>query len=374
MPQDKRLSYYQELGVQPDASMDDIRNAYRRLAKKYHPDLNKGDAASEQRFKRISEAYRVLSDPTQRLDYHKKEEVRQKAKAATQKRKQTAKKQESFAQVFKNVFKAGFGTAFTDDPKEIPRKGRDLQVDLELDTIELATGAKRTVRVTRTRICDSCGGRKLQPGKSAQQCNVCLGIGEVPTSKGGKTVFTTCPNCKGKGQVIRDRCMHCGGKGYTKKKAELTISIPQGSKNGQVLVLKGEGDIGFGGGESGDLLVKLTEKENPYFDAKGYNILYEYPLTIYQVMKGGEIEVPLKSGGKVKLNLSPGIRAGKILRVKGKGLPKKGGGYGDLLVKISYHFPNRLSARANDLLLQLTDLPEWNPKRDGDGFVRKEDT
>jgi molecular chaperone DnaJ len=352
--------------VQPDATPAQIKEAYRRLAKKYHPDTNRGDPQAEERFKRLSEAYHILSDPDKRLIYHRKEAVRQKSKA---KRAATSSQQSTgFADIFKEVFKKGFGNFAERKQEQEPRMGANIKVSIELDDLELAAGAQKPVTLKRERLCETCTGTGVKPGHKPVNCPICLGIGEVPQVRDGVTQFTTCTNCKGKGTIVRERCMDCGGRGIKKARSTITIDVPAGTQPGAKIRLRGQGHVGFGGAPNGDLLVDIVAKENEYFHARGHDLIYDYPLTVREMFLGGEIEVPTRDG-KVKLNLTAGIPQGKILRVQGKGLPKKEGGRGDLLVRIQYHIPDKISVRARELLDELSEMPRWSPKRDRKGYV-----
>lgn len=360
-----RKSHYEELGVQPDATPAQIKEAYRRLAKMYHPDTNKGDPRAEEKFKRLNEAYKVLTDPEKRLSYHQSEEIRKKARAAAKDRDTR-----SFSDVFKDVFRKGFGT-WTDRKHEAEtRHGGNLQMTLELDSLEMASGVRKTVMVRRDKLCEVCSGNGIQPGHKPVQCPICLGIGEVPVSRSGQTVFETCSNCKGKGTIIRERCMHCGGKGIVRGKVKVSVDVPAGTQDGKTISLQGQGHIGTGGGRNGDLFVQVKEKVNPYFTRKGYEIIYDVPLNLVQVVVGGEIEVPTREG-KLKLNIEPGLKPGKVLRIKHRGLRKNDGTRGDMLIRIQYHMPDKISVRARDLLDELVRLPGWSPDTDEEGFFRR---
>lgn len=364
---DNRKSYYSLLGVQPDATPDEIRNAYRKLAKRYHPDRNPGDKKAETQFKLLGDAYRALTDPNSRLLYHQKEEVRTKAKTA-EKGKQTS----SFSDVFKQVFKSGFGSAESiSEPSQNPRPGKDLKITLELDTFELLAGAKRTLKVKKDVRCGVCGGSGVKPGHGMQECTICQGLGEVPKSQGGKTVFVTCTNCMGTGSIIKERCLACGGRSIIRSTENVTLDVPPKSAAGSTIMIKEKGNAGLFRGRPGNLLVELVEKNSSYLKREGDDLLYDCPLSILEVMAGGEIEVPTPRG-KVKLNLYPGIAPGTILKVAGKGLPKSDGGEGDLKVRIRYHVPSELTGRARKVLESLVKLPEWTPPRDEKGFVKRD--
>ncbi|MFH0883830.1 MAG: J domain-containing protein [bacterium] len=363
MNEEKRHSYYRELGVQPDATPNQIRNAYRMLAKRYHPDRNPGDKKAEERFKRVGEAYRILTDPAQRIVYHQKEEVRTRAKAA-QKEKPTA----SFSELFKKVFQSGFGGDTGGVTASSPVRGKDQKITLELDAFELAEGTRRTLKVKRDVNCEVCGGTGIKPGHGLHECTICQGLGEVPRVKAGKTIFVTCTNCQGTGQIIKERCLNCGGRSIVRSSGTVTVDIPANSREGSVLRLREQGNAGLYRGKPGDLLIELLFKNSSYFERDEDDLIYHLPLNMLDVVAGGDVEVPTPKG-KVKLTLKPGIAPDSILRVKGKGIPKAGGGTGDILVHIHYHFPDHLTAKARKLLADLVNQPEWSPKKDDKGFV-----
>ena len=366
MNEAKRQSYYRELGVQPDATPDQIREAYRKLAKRYHPDRNPGDSKAEERFKRIGEAYRVLTDPAQRIVYHQKEEVRTKAKAA-QKEKQTA----SFSDIFKKVFQTGFGGDAGGPTASAPSRGKDQRITLELDASELSQGVRRTLKVKRDVTCEVCGGTGIKPGHGLHECSICQGLGEVPRVKAGKTIFVTCTNCQGSGQIIKERCLNCGGRSIVRSTGTVTVDIPPNSREGSTLKIREQGNAGPYRGRPGDLLVQLTLKNSAYFDRDDDDLVYHLPLSILDVVSGGDIEIPTPKS-KVKLTLKPGVAPDSILRVKGKGLPKSGGGNGDILVHIHYQIPDMLSAKARRLLEELVRQPGWSPEKDDKGFYPRD--
>ncbi len=365
MNEQKRNSYYRELGVQPDATPGQIRDAYRKLAKRYHPDRNPGDRVAEERFKRVGEAYRILTDPAQRIVYHQKEAVRTRARAA-EKKKSTA----SFAELFKKVFQSGFG-GDTDGPAaNAPARGKDQKISLELDAFELAEGTRRTLKVKRDISCEVCGGTGIKPGHGLHECSICQGLGEVPRVKDGKTIFVTCTNCQGTGQIIKERCLNCGGRSIVRSAGTITVDIPSNSREGTVIRISKQGNAGPYRGRPGDLLIELRSKNSAYFEQDGEELVYHLPVTLLEVVTGGDVEVPTPKG-KVKLTLKPGVAPDAILRVRGKGLPITGGGAGDILVHVHYHLPDRLTEKARKLLEDLVKQPGWSPQKDENGFVRR---
>lgn len=346
-------AYYNELGVQPDATADEIRDAYRRLAKKYHPDTNRGDRVAEERFKRISEAYRVLSNPANRLEYHQKEEIRTRAKASS-KGKSTA----SFKEVFKQVFRAGFGGETPVGSVRSPKRGRDQRLTLDVTPIELATGVRKTIKLTRAVRCEVCGGGGVKPGYNAGECKVCHGLGEIPSAKNGKTVFTPCSNCDGTGRVAKEPCMHCAGTSLNKASVRVEVHVPKHAKAGQIIALKGEGSDGAYGGPSGDLHVTLNAIPQDEFDLDGSNLVYHLTINLKQALLGDVVTVPLPTG-VVKVTLPAGLPEGKVLRVKGKGLSTDKGEVGDLLVRVTLVLPETIGKRSRALLDELMNQPEW---------------
>jgi molecular chaperone DnaJ len=359
-------SYYDVLGVQPNATPDEIRSSFRRLAKKYHPDRNSGDLRAEEKFKDINEAYRILSDPSLRMEFHEKEKIRVKSK-------KSAKGESTFhvSDLFKNVFKGGFGTESDENSVGIPRKGQDITVKLSMELNELTQGVEKVVTFKRDIQCKVCSGSGQKNDSSTQQCSICLGIGEVLKVKAGKSIFVKCNNCKGSGKVIRDRCMHCGGRTVVKGSAKIRIEIPAGSKNNNKIKLKGEGNAGINGGKTGDIVVILLEKESEYYQKDGNDLIYEYPINIFEIAQGGEIEVPTPTG-PAKLKIAPNIKNGQLLKVRGRGITNVGSAKkGDLFVKLVYFIPEDSTEVTREMLSKLVDRAGWKPTSDEKGYFKK---
>jgi len=260
----RKRDYYTELGVQPDASQDDIRSAFRSLAKKYHPDLHHGDAKAKRRFQKIGEAYHTLSDPKRRMQYHSSHGIKLREKAAKQaaKPRDVSKDGESFGVILKRAFKSGFGILTregSDSPR--PQRGRNLYTKLALNHLQMAQGGKFLLKIRRQMLCSSCAGAGVRPGGRGHECTRCLGLGEVPASEGGKTIFITCPDCEGTGFNRFERCEPCAGEGRIPKTITMRVGIPPNVQPGREIRIKGQGHEGAFGGQDGDLIVRIEEAD-----------------------------------------------------------------------------------------------------------------
>jgi len=351
-------SHYEELGVQPDASQDEIHDAFRKLAKKYHPDRNRGDKKAEEKFKRINQAYRLLSDSSKRMIYHQKEEIRKKAKKAVKKEDTSG-----LSDLFKNVFKGGFTKKGSGSTYGVPRNGKDIEYKLNLTLFEMSEGVIKEVKVERQAVCRVCGGKGVKPGGENVHCSVCKGIGEVAYVNQGVTKFRTCHNCKGTGFIIKDRCMSCSGRKTVKTIIKLEVTIPPYSKAESIIKIKNKGDDGINGGKSGNLLIKLDiVSESNQYTIKGSDIYFEYYINLYEVFTGGEHKLDLPSG-KINFKIKPGINDKTKLKFAGKGLNKKGPEKGHCYVTIRHFIPQDISKTSRELLKKLVEQPEWTPDR-----------
>ncbi len=364
----KRRDYYTELGIQPDASQDDIRAAYRKLAKKYHPDLHHGDTKAKERFQKIGEAYSVLSDPKKRMEYHSSHGIKMSQKAAAQaaKPRDVQQEGESFKVILKRAFQSGFGifnreSAGGGGGAPRPQRGKNQHTQLELNPLQLAQGGKFLLTLTRQVVCASCSGAGVRPGGRGAECDRCLGLGEIPASKGGKTIFVTCPQCEGAGYSQFVRCDTCNGDGRTKKRVSIRVTIPAGSKPDQDIRLKGQGHEGAFGGENGDLIVRLKESKDSGYARDGDNLQITLDVNLLEALGGSVVEVPTPDGVR-KVKLNPAVIQGKALKLTGQGLKKADGTRGDIMLRVRTQFPDRLDAEAAELLAKLVELPGWKVK------------
>lgn len=358
MPEKK--DYYEILGVPRDASIDEIKKAYRDLALKYHPDRNPGNKEAEEKFKEITEAYEVLSDPEKRkiYDTYGHAGFGPTGFDWTQDFSRVRMDfSDIFGDLFSDFFSDFFGSDFTKTTKtKRPSRGSDLEYRIYINLKEAATGTEKYINITRFDECASCGGTGSKTKKGKITCPTCGGKGNVVKTTGFITISQTCPKCKGEGEVLSDPCPNCRGQGRVRNMHKILVKIPPGIENGMSLRLKGEGDIGPNKGTRGDLYVTVFIEKDGLFERKGENIYLEVPIKITQAVLGDEIEIPTLTG-KAKVKIPPGTQNGDLLRLRNLGLPRLNGyGKGDLIVKIKVLVPKRISRQAQNLYQQLKEI------------------
>jgi molecular chaperone DnaJ len=355
-----KQDYYGVLGVPRNASDEEIKRAFRKLAFQYHPDRNK-ELGAEEKFKEINEAYQVLSDPEKRRMYDRYGQVDIEGGFP------------DFGfgglgDIFESFF-GGFGTPFGRTAQRVPQKGDSLQSHLTLSFEEAVFGCKKEVEISRIEFCPSCHGIGSEPGTNPETCPDCRGTGQVRRVQqsifGRYTSTITCSRCRGNGTVISNPCSQCRGRGRIKVKRKIRVNIPAGVDNGYRLRLDGEGCVGLYGGPPGDLYVTLSVKPHNLFHRDGSDILYELSINFAQAALGDEVRVP-SLDGKVDLKIPPGTQNGKTFRCKGKGIPYiDGKGRGDLLVKVSVITPQHLDKNQRRLFEELANvLPRTEPPLD----------
>lgn len=366
MADQNKRDYYEVLGVEKNASESEIKKAYRKLAQKYHPDMNPGDKTAEAKFKEVNEANEVLSDPEKRSRYD----------------------QFGFAGVDPNFNPnaggfggfgsgfGGFGGGFGDlgdlfgdlfgggfggqsARRSGPRKGQNIGSDVRITFEEAAFGCRKQVTISRVENCASCHGSGCAAGSSPQTCDQCRGTGSVrvtrQTAFGAFAQTSPCPKCGGTGRLIPNPCPTCKGKGKVRKNKKLEVNIPAGIDDGQSIRVRGEGNVGSDGGPNGDLLVAVTILPHKYFRREGVNVLYEMPITFPQAALGAEVEVPTLDG-KVRYTIPEGTQTGTVFRLKGKGIPQVG--YktrGDQFVSVVVETPTKLTKEQKELLQKFAE-------------------
>lgn len=345
-----KRDYYEVLGVNRDASEDEIKKSYRRLAMKNHPDRNPDDPEAEERFKEASEAYEILSDAEKRPAY---DQYGHAGVDSSMGGMGDGFAGGNFSDIFSDVFGDIFGGAGGRGGRSSVQRGADLRYGLELSLEQAVSGDDVEIDVPVLSACEDCGGSGAKPGTSASTCPDCGGAGQIRVAQGFFSLQQTCPRCRGAGQVISDPCTGCGGSGRKEKRKKLSVRIPPGVDTGDRIRLSGEGEAGFNGGPAGDLYVQVEVREHPIFTRDGRNLFCEMPLSFVDAALGGEMEVPTLDG-RVKLKIPAETQTGKVFRLRGKGVtPVRGGGVGDLLCKINVETPVNLNDKQKKLLKEL---------------------
>ncbi|MER2063805.1 MAG: molecular chaperone DnaJ [Alkalibacterium sp.] len=378
----EKEDFYDLLGVSKDASQADIKKAYRKLSKKYHPDINK-EADAEEKFKKISAAYEVLSDEQKRAAYD------QYGHASTD---------PNFGAGggfgggfgggaggfggggFEDIFEQFFGGGGRRRNPNAPRQGEDLQYVMDLEFEEAIFGKETTIRYNREEECDNCNGSGAKPGTSPQTCSTCHGAGQVNAERntpfGRVMTQQVCPTCNGTGKEIKEKCPVCHGDGHKKQQHSVKVTVPAGVEDGNQMRLQNQGDAGENGGPYGDLYVIFRVKASKTFDRRGSEIYYELPINMVQATLGDELEVPTVHG-KVKFKIPAGTQPGTTFRLKGKGAPRlRGTGNGDQHIKVKVVVPDKLTEDQAEYLrkfAQASDYEEVVEQGDSSFFSKVKD-
>jgi molecular chaperone DnaJ len=349
MPQ---RDYYEVLGLPRNASSDDIKSAFRKLARQYHPDVSQ-EPNAEERFKEINEAYAVLSEPEKRAAYDRF------GHAGVQNMGGVPDFTVDFADLFEEFFGGfgGFGRTSSRRARNAPRRGGDLQYNVDLSFEESIFGVDKEIDITRDEVCETCGGSRAEPGTSRVRCTTCNGAGEVrqvrQTLLGSMVQVSTCPVCNGQGETIATPCHTCSGRGLVRKNRKKVVSIPAGVDNGNQIRLAGEGQPGDNGGPNGNLYLVVRVLSHKYFHRRENDILMDLDINIAQATLGAEVEVPTVDG-PATLKIPAGIQPGKVLRMRGKGVPHlRGNGRGDQMVVVNVEVPKTLTAEQRKLMEEL---------------------
>jgi molecular chaperone DnaJ len=351
--------YYEVLGVARDASAEDVKRAYRKLALEHHPDRNPGDAAAEQRFKEAAEAYAVLGDPAKRERYDRY------GHAGTGNQPGFQNVEEIFG-AFGDLFGGGLFEQLFGGGRGRSRRGASLRVDLELTLEEVALGARKSIEIMRPERCDNCSGSGARPGTTPTRCATCGGHGQVVRSQGFLQIRQTCPTCRGEGTQIADPCPKCRGRGLVPRKAPIHITTPPGIDEGHVERIAGQGEPGEQGGPPGDLVVVIHVRPHDMFQRHGDDLLVQAKVRFRQAVLGDTIELPTLVGETVSLKIPAGTQPFDRLTVRGHGMPRPDGyGRGNLIVQVQVEVPSRVTAEQQEWLQKFDEVEAKNGARKG---------
>ena len=344
-----KRDYYDVLGVSKNASPDELKSAYRKLAVKYHPDKNPGDKVAEDKFKEASEAYGILSDKSKKENYdnfgHAAFENGGGGRGGFE-----GFSGADFSDIFEDFF-GDFGGGSRRNSRRNNNRGSDLRYDLSISLEEAFKGKKQNIQFSTTEKCDTCKGNGSKPGYNPDRCTYCGGNGRVRTNQGFFTVQQTCPQCAGSGEEITNPCNDCNGQGNKQSSKKISVTIPKGVDDGTRIRLAGKGEAGTRGGASGDLYLFVNVESHQVFKRSDVNLFFEFPISIADAALGTTIEIPTIDGGKAKIKIPEGTQSGKQFRLKGKGMPfMRRGDFGDLYVQVKTEVPVSLNKEQKELL------------------------
>ena len=377
MAQEKR-DYYEVLGVSKGASEDEIKKAYKKLARKYHPDMNPGDKEAEEKFKEVNEANEVLSNPEKKAKYDQFGFAGVDPNYGAGQGGYGGAGGFDFGDlgdIFGSFFGGGFGGGGRRNPNA-PQRGESIRASLSVEFTEAAFGCEKSITIDRFEQCPTCKGKGCAPGTTPEVCTQCHGTGTVTQAQ--RTPFgmmqsqTVCPKCRGKGQIIHQPCPDCHGSGAVRKRKTIKINIPAGIDNGQTISLRGQGHSGKNGGPAGDLLITVMVRPHEIFRRDGTAVFCEAPITFTQAVLGGTLEIPTIDG-KVKYDIPEGTQTGTVFRLRGTGIPVLNGrGRGDQYVTVNIETPRNLNREQKEALKKFSEsLGEGNYEKHKNFFGKK---
>ena len=374
----EKRDYYEVLGVSKNASEDEIKRAYKKLARKYHPDMNPGDKEAEEKFKEVNEANEVLSNPEKKAKYDQFGFAGVDPNYGAGQGGYGGAGGFDFGDlgdIFGSFFGGGFGGGGRRNPNA-PQRGESIRASLSVDFTEAAFGCEKSITIDRSEPCPTCKGKGCAPGTTPEVCTECHGTGTVTQAQ--RTPFgmmqsqTVCPKCRGKGQIIHQPCPDCRGAGVVRKRRTIQVNIPAGIDNGQTISLRGQGHSGKNGGPAGDLLITVMVRPHEIFRRDGTAVFCEAPITFTQAVLGGTLEIPTIDG-KVKYDIPEGTQTGTVFRLRGKGIPVLNGrGRGDQYVTVNIETPRNLNREQKEALKKFSEsLGEGNYEKHKNFFGKK---
>jgi molecular chaperone DnaJ len=355
-----KRDYYEVLGIQKNASKDDIKKAYRKLAIQYHPDKNPGNKEAEEKFKEATEAYEILSDDQKKAAYDQFGFAGVEGMGGSQGFSSSAF--HGFEDIFGDL--GGFGNIFDtffggggrrSSGGGGVRQGANLRYDIEIPFKDAVFGTKVEIQYSRNETCTACKGSGAANGAGKKVCPTCAGSGQVRHSQGFFSVASTCPSCGGEGYIIDQPCKECSGSGTQKKRQKIMVTIPAGVENGKRVVIPRQGDAGPGGGTPGDLYVFIRVKAHEYFERQDLDLYCAVPISVTQAILGADIHVATLEGKTIKVRIPPGIQNGKLLRIRDEGVPS-GSRRGNFYIKLIIRIPAKLSKRGRELMEELSKV------------------
>lgn len=371
-----KRDYYEILGVGKSASDQEIKSAYRKLAKEYHPDRNPNDESAEQNFKDISEAYEVLKDPQKRAAYEQFGHAAFDGSMGG--RGGPGGFGPDFASSMSDIFDDLFGEFMggrrtgTGRGRTGRERGADLRYNMEISLSEAYEGKNAEIRVPTSVACETCSGSGAKPGTQPTSCGTCGGAGKVRATQGFFTIERTCPSCHGRGQVIEEPCRKCSGAGRVTKERTLSVNIPAGVEDGTRIRLASEGEAGLRGGPPGDLYIFLSTKPHDFFQRDGADIFCRVPISMITAALGGQVEVPTVAGGTIRADIPEGTPTGKQFRLRGKGMPVlRSKVTGDMYIQVEVETPKNLSPRQKELLKEFDTLSEDRTNPESHSFFSR---
>ena len=378
MAAENKRDYYEVLGVQKGASEEEIKKAYKKMARKYHPDLNPGDKDAEEKFKEVNEAYEVLSDSEKKARYDQFGFAGVDPNFGAGGGGYSGGAGFDFGDlgdIFGSFFGGGFGGGQTRRNPNAPQRGESIRMNLTISFEEAAFGCEKELELDRYESCETCHGSGAAPGTSPETCPDCGGSGVVQTRRqtpmGVFASTAPCSRCGGRGKIIKEPCKDCRGSGMVRRRRKIQASVPAGIDNGQTISIRGQGHAGKNGGPAGDLLVTITVRPHELFRREGTSVLCEAPITFPQAVLGAELEIPTIDG-KVKYDIPEGTQSGTTFRLKGKGIPALNGrGRGDQYVTVYIETPRNLNREQKEALKKFAEAVGENNYEERKSFFRK---